>query len=71
LTTLIQKRKICPMSELLTTGQVADLVGVNRTTVHHWAKDGKLPIAGYANNIRLFNRADVDKFTDARTEVAS
>jgi excisionase family DNA binding protein len=48
--------------ELLTTGQVAELAGVNRTTVHHWAKDGKLPIAGHANNIRLFNRADVETF---------
>jgi excisionase family DNA binding protein len=49
-------------TDLLTTGQVAELAGVNRTTVHHWAKDGKLPIAGHANNIRLFSRADVETF---------
>jgi excisionase family DNA binding protein len=55
-------------NELLTAGQVAALKGVHRTTVHHWAKDGKLPVAQTVNGMRLFNRADVDNF---RTEQVS
>lgn len=48
--------------DLLTAGQVAALKGVHRTTVHHWAKDGKLPIARTVNGIRLFDRATVEAF---------
>lgn len=58
-------------NELLTTGQIADLCGVNRVTVHHWAKDGKLPIHSYANGMRLFARTDVDAFLAARTAEAA
>ena len=55
-------------NELLTAGQVAALKGVHRTTVHHWAKDGKLPVAQIVNGIRLFSRADVEAFgTQAAT----
>lgn len=56
------------MNDLLTAGEVAALKGVHRTTVHHWAKDGKLPVAQTVNGIRLFNRADVEAF---RTEAVS
>ena len=49
-------------NELLTAGQVAALKGVHRTTVHHWAKDGKLAVAQTVNGIRLFARTDVDNF---------
>ena len=51
-----------PSTELLTAGEVAALKGVHRTTVHHWAKDGKLPVAQTVNGIRLFLRTDVDNF---------
>jgi len=50
----------------LTSGEVAALGGVDRTTVHHWAKDGKLPVAGFANGTRLFDKAEVDRFLSAR-----
>ena len=56
-------------NELLTTGQIADLCGVNRVTVHHWAKDGKLPVAQVVNGIRLFDRATVEAFIAARKAV--
>ena len=49
-------------NELLTAGQVAALKGVHRTTVHHWAKDGKLPVAQTVNGMRLFALADVEAF---------
>lgn len=55
-------------NELLTAGQVAAIKGVHRTTVHHWAKDGKLPVAQTVNGMRLFDRATVEAF---REEVSS
>lgn len=53
--------------DLLTAGQVAKQGGVHRTTVHHWAKDGKLRTARWVNGIRLFARKDVDSFLAQRT----
>jgi len=58
-------------TDLLTTGEIAELCDVNRVTVHHWAKNGKLPIAQYANNMRLFRRSDVDALIAERAETAS
>lgn len=58
-------------NELLTAGQVAAAKGVHRTTVHHWAKDGKLPIAQTVNGIRLFDAAVVAAFDPNPDEVAS
>ena len=55
-------------NELLTAGEVAALKGVHRTTVHHWAKDGKLPVAQVVNGMRLFDRATVEAF---RSEVSA
>jgi excisionase family DNA binding protein len=49
-------------TDLLTAGQVAALKGVHRTTVHHWAKDGKLAVAQTVNGMRLFDRATVEAF---------
>jgi excisionase family DNA binding protein len=58
-------------TDLLTTGQIADLLGVNRVTVHHWATSGKLPIHSFANGIRLFRRTDVDAFIATRNAEAA
>lgn len=55
-----------PRDDLLTAGQVAEQGKVHRTTVHHWAKDGKLRTAQVVNGIRLFARKDVDAFLAAR-----
>ena len=54
---------------LLTSGQVATRAGVDRTTVHHWAKDGKLKVSEVANGIRLFSERDVDRFLAHRADV--
>ncbi len=51
---------------LLTLSEVAERAGVHRTTVHHWAKDGKLAVAVTAGGIRLFDSAVVDQFIAAR-----
>lgn len=58
---------------LLTAGEVAGLKGVHRTTVHHWAKDGKLPVAQVVNGIRLFDAVDVDELevVDGRLVLAA
>lgn len=50
----------------LTTGQIARQLGVDRSTVHHWAKDGKLPIAIEVNGTRLFDPDTVARFAAER-----
>jgi DNA-binding transcriptional MerR regulator len=61
-----------PLRELLTSGQVAQRAGVDRSTVHHWAKDGKLAIAEVVNGMRLFASDDVDRLiADRAAEAAS
>lgn len=60
-----------PSNDLLTSGEVAAAHGVNRTTVHHWAKDGKLPVAQTVNGIRLFLRSDSDKLAADRAAAAA
>jgi excisionase family DNA binding protein len=65
--------KMLPMTgtKLLTSGEVAAQCGVNRVTVHHWAKDGKLRVAQVVNGMRLFDATDVDKFAAARATETS
>lgn len=58
-------------TDLLTSGEVAELAGVDRVTVHHWAKDGKLPIVAKANRIRLFARSDVEALIAKREAEAA
>ena len=52
--------------EYLTTGQIADKLGVHRTTVHQWEKSGKLASALEVNGTRLFLAADVDALAAER-----
>jgi len=59
-----------PRSDLLTAGQVAALAGVHRSTVHHWAKDGKLPVSCAVNGIRLFELHTVERFIAQRPTAA-
>lgn len=58
-----------PTQELLTTGQIAAELGVNRATVHYWAKTGKLVPEQTVNGTRLFARGEVDRFAEARNIV--
>ena len=57
--------------ELLTTGQVAKLAQVHRTTVHHWECDGKLDAAQVVHGMRMFRRGDVEQFLADRAEEAA
>lgn len=57
--------------ELLTTGQIANEYGIERTTVYRWAKSGKLAVAQNANGIRLIKRSVVERFLAERAEQAS
>lgn len=57
--------------DLLTTGQIADLAGVDRSAVHYWARDGKLvPVMVTGTGIRLFRKADVERFLAERKAAA-
>lgn len=54
-------------TELLTTGQIADLLQVHRTTVHHWEKAGKITPVTIANGVRLFDSSVIDQLISERT----
>ena len=56
------------MTKLLTTGQIASMFGVHRTTVHRWVEAGDLPIALEVNGVRMFNVADVERLAAERAE---
>lgn len=57
--------------DLLTTGQIADLAGVDRSAVHYWARDGKLtPALTTGTGIRLFRRDEVEAFLADRKAAA-
>lgn len=53
-------------SELLMAGAAAQRIDVSRTTIHYWAKSGKLPVAQVVNGVRLFRAADVDRLAEER-----
>lgn len=55
-----------PLEDLLTTGQIAEQLKVDRTTVDYWIRTGKLTPAQVANGIRLFHPDDVARFGEAR-----
>jgi DNA-binding transcriptional MerR regulator len=55
-------------SDLLTSGQIAKMLSVHRTTVHHWERSGRLKSSGEVNGIRLFRRSDVERFAAEREE---
>lgn len=57
-------------NKLLTAGEVAKRARVSRTTVHYWAKDGKLPVRQVVNGIRLFDSDTVDAFLTEREGAA-
>ena len=48
--------------DLLTTTGVANLLGKDRTTIHGYARDGKLVPDEVASGIRLFRRSTVEAF---------
>ncbi|HUO52801.1 MAG TPA: helix-turn-helix domain-containing protein [Gemmatimonadaceae bacterium] len=52
------------MSELLTSADVAELLGVAQATVKRWADAGVLPCEKTAGHHRRFRREDVDRFRE-------
>lgn len=56
-------------TDLLTAGQAAAAVGVNRRTITKWAETGRLPVALKLpgdTGTTLFKRADVDRLAAER-----
>lgn len=52
-----------PDDKPLTTGKVAALFSVHRSTVSRWADEGKLPFFTTPGGQRRFRPADVQAFT--------
>lgn len=50
----------------ITTGQIADQLKVDRTTVHYWVRTGKLTPTRTVAGVRYFNPEDVEAFGEAR-----
>lgn len=56
-------------TDLLTTTQVAALLGVSQETVNRWARTGRLPIAHKLpgrTGANLFRRRDAEAFRPTR-----
>ena len=59
------------LPELLTAGEVADLLRVHRQTISRWAADGTLQPANTPGRTLRFLREDIEAFLDRRPERAS
>lgn len=58
-----------PLTDLLSTGQVADLLNVSVATVNRWASDGEIPVAHSMpgrTGPRLYERRVVIDFATSR-----
>ena len=53
-------------SELLSTGDVARLIGVSADAVRLWERSGRLPATRTAGGVRLFAREDILRFAAER-----
>lgn len=51
--------------ELLTTAQVADMLGLRVNTLEHWRTDGKGPRFLYVGSRVRYRRGDVDEWVRA------
>ncbi len=49
-------------SDLLTSGDVAQMFGVDVTTVGRWADEGRLPHFKTPGGNRRFRREDIERF---------
>lgn len=58
-------------SERLTSGQIAQLLGVHRTTVTYWHNTGRLVPIDEINGTRIYSRAAVLRIQAERAEAAS
>lgn len=55
--------------ELLTAAQVAQIIGVSRTTISRWGSDGKIPVVKVAGT-RRYRRDDIERLLQSE-QVAS
>lgn len=53
-------------SERLTSGQVAKLLGVHRTTVNYWHDTGRLTPIDEINGTRVYSRSAVERIKAER-----
>lgn len=53
--------------QLLTSGQVANALGVGVAVVQEWARDGKIPCITLPSGRRRFRREVVDKILAGET----
>ncbi len=56
------------MDDLLTTQEVAKLLGVGTTSIKRWSDEGKLPAFKTAGGHRRYRREDVEKLLQHATE---
>ena len=60
-----------PHSDLLSSGDVASLFGVDSSTVIRWADEGKLPFFKTPGGHFRFQRSDVEAFLPASRDGAA
>ena len=59
------------MEKLLRLPQVAELLGVSKSTIWMYAREGKIPKATKLSpRVSVWKLSDIQKFIDARMEVA-
>lgn len=56
------------MSDLLLVNEVAKLIGRSSSTVVFYENTGKLPATRTQTGVRIFHRADVERFITERLE---
>ena len=57
-------------SRLMASGEVAELFGVDVTTVGRWADEGRLPHIKTLGGQRRFNREDVERLKKSQESAA-
>jgi len=55
------------MNKLLTTEEIAELLGVRESTIYQWTQQGFIPHVKLGRLVR-FREADITKWLDERSE---
>ena len=55
------------MNRLLTSDEVADLLGVQKSTIYQWTHEGFIPYVKLGRCVR-FRTADIEKWVEKRAE---
>lgn len=51
------------MSELLTTGEAAELLNVSPDTIRRWAREARIKVAIYPGGHQRFSREELSTYT--------